>query len=610
MNSMNEKVKDYLSSLDIAPYREINDFEISQKIGEIVKESNEKMTGENLYEFLAFELFPRHEEHKSERGTHFGSKMSFRNEEDNTITEYPSLQQITKEAVNYWAKRALEAKHPILVERYADLVYDFSEHVAEKFNYKLAQLTIDNIILICEQNIVQDTYQRQKLHRALSIAGAINNKPRLRLVADTIIKTEQKIAKDNKPGLWGFSFKWLVLENSGEMILSEQEVQNLVQILETRLARFLKEEDPDPWGVECTVNLLAPYYLKNKDTVNTLRILLTLEDAFRRNKRSNSDGLLKVNYLEKLDALYRQNGQLAGMRQHIDRITKELPSASKESLSSMQTVSTQIEIKKEDIEKMLKTIFGDRIVAPKFSLHDVVIRLIGSFILKKEGVKKQLDEHSKQFVFQFIVQQRRLSADGHTEAIIPPINEDYEAHLFNQAFQNVQFAAPFFAEMMKTFKKEFSIEQVADYLDQSPLFVKDEREYLLKGLQAYWEKEYLVASQNFIPYIESAFRRLIAGGGGVTLRPGDKYGGYEYRSLSALLDDGIVNSVFGFDVSFYFKLILTHTLGWNLRNNLAHGINLNSFFRQDVSDRLFHILLLLAQVRLGKPPEAASKSAT
>lgn len=109
---MDEKVKEYLLSLDADPARKLNDFEVSTGISEAIKPFNAKPEGESLYELLAFDLFPRNGDRLSEWGTYFGSKMSF-NQEDGTKVEYPPLSLVTKEAVEYWAKRAREAKHPI-----------------------------------------------------------------------------------------------------------------------------------------------------------------------------------------------------------------------------------------------------------------------------------------------------------------------------------------------------------------------------------------------------------------------------------------------------------------------------------------------------------------
>jgi len=599
MNSMDKKVKQYLSSLDVEPFCPIKEFEIEQELMKIFKEFDQKATGESLYEFLAFELFPRGEGGVSEWGTFFGSKASFNNEDGSTV-EFPDRKLIDKNAVEYWAKRAIEAKHPILVARYADLVCDFSKLIDLPFNYKLAQLVIDNIIKICEQNLVLDTYQRLKLHRAMSMARKISDSKRLRIIATTTIETEKKIATDDKPGLWGFSLKWFVLENEGEKILKDQEVKDLIEETEERLKRLLSAEDPNPWNIECAINLLVPYYIKINDTLKASRSLLALEDGYRRNKRSNSDAMLKVYYLEKLDALYRQNKELPDMGSHIEKIAKELPEASKASLNEMKTIGTEYKITRQQIEESIKSIFEqDGSLLP---IEKVITRLIGNFLIHKEKAKEELDKMSKQFIFQFIVEQRRLSPDGHTETVIPPLGEDYDAHLFNQAFQRVQIMNPFLEEAMKVFVKKFSVEDIVQYLNKSPIFPEDERDYLREGLVAYWNGNYMGASHSFIPFIESAFRKLIAGSGGITLRPSNKskYSVYEYRTLDALLNDQTINQVFQFDISFYFQLILTHPLGWNLRNNLAHGIALNSYFRKDISDRLFHILLILSLVRIGQ----------
>lgn len=599
---MLERILTYLQSLETEPYVPLQETTVSQGIKEAIGETKEKATGPALYEIIAFDLYPRHEGRTSEWGTYFGSMMSGHTEDPNEPWEYPSRKSIDAETIKYWSKRAREANHPVLVERYADAAFDLAHLVEEKPDHTLAQLAIDSIIEVCKEGLVEGIYQRQDIHRALSLARKIADKDRLKLVVSEIIRIEREIAEDDKPGLWGFAFNWLVLQEKNPSNLEESQIQDLVKELEDRLTRLLGADDPDPWGVECVVNLLAPYYAKKEEAENMLRVLLALEDAYRRNGRSNSDALLKLNYIEKLDALYRQNGKLPGMRAHIERIAKELPEASKKAVDSMQTISTPFEIKAEDIERMKESIFGKGGVDPG-PMKEIITRLIASFLVKREGVERQVDKYAKEFVFQFIVQQRRMSSDGRTEVIIPPLGEDYEAHVFNQAFQNMQFDAPFLQIAMDTFKERFTLAQIEEYLSQSILFQNEDQDYLHEGLKAYWEGTYLTASQNFLPYIEAGFRRLIERGGGVVLRPGVKYGGYEYRSLDSLLEEEIINRVFGFDISFHFKMLLTHPLGWNLRNNLAHGIGLSTFFRADVADRLFHLLLILSLVKKGESPK-------
>jgi hypothetical protein len=52
---------------------------------------------------------------------------------------------------------------------------------------------------------------------------------------------------------------------------------------------------------------------------------------------------------------------------------------------------------------------------------------------------------------------------------------------------------------------------------------------------------------------------------------------------------------------------LTERVGWNLRNNHAHGINKQMFGSEDVANRLMHVLLCLALVRTADDGERQSK---
>lgn len=600
---MLEKILAYLNSLDAAPETPIKEMGVSQGIKAALGKIEEKATGEALYEILAFDLFARGEGAESDWGTHYGSMMSGPIEGTNEQWEYPSKKQIDGAAIDYWSRRAREAKHPILVGQYADIAFDLAGIAGKKPDHTLAQLAIDSILRICASNLVEGIYQRVEIHRALTLSLKISDKERLNKVISAVIDIERKIAIDDKPGLWGFSFEWLVIDGQQKFELDKAIENQLLQDLEGRLKRLIAESNPEPWNVERAITLLATYYIRAKDNANAMRILLILEDAFRRNERANSDALLKVSYLEKLDGLYRQNGALPGMSEHIERIAKELPEASKHSTESFQEFSTEIKIDRKEIDDYLKAIFempkqeGGSPPTP----GDIKVRIISHFLGRRDKAAELAEKFSKEFVFMHIIEQKRMSPEGHTEYIVPPYKEDPESHVINQAFQNIQFSHIFLSEILKKFRTIFTVEEVIKLLDESSLFLPDERDYLLKGFQAYWNDDPFHASQTFIPYTETLIRRLIVRAGGVTLRPNEN-GGYSTKTLGELLakNTELIDQIFQAEVTFYLKVVLTHPLGWNLRNNYAHGIALNALFRQDIADRLFHILLLLSLVKIEK----------
>lgn len=69
------------------------------------------------------------------------------------------------------------------------------------------------------------------------------------------------------------------------------------------------------------------------------------------------------------------------------------------------------------------------------------------------------------------------------------------------------------------------------------------------------------------------------------------------RILDELFRDEQVQQCLTSDFANYLKILLTDNRGWNLRNNVCHGIaELDNFNRVTV-DRLLHVLLCLGMFR-------------
>jgi len=93
------------------------------------------------------------------------------------------------------------------------LIVDFSPKVLSKStDIDLFQIIIDSNITICEKFLADPLDCKTKIKRALILAIQTNDQTRISKAKDTIMKLEKDIAIDDKPGLWGFAFKWLILD--------------------------------------------------------------------------------------------------------------------------------------------------------------------------------------------------------------------------------------------------------------------------------------------------------------------------------------------------------------------------------------------------------------
>lgn len=593
------EVKKYLESLEEdqkAPLSFHGEHDIAQKIKDILKKDEKyEPTKEDIAEQMAFDFMADYPNDNSGWKTYHGPMFVLPNDKGQMV-EYPSIRRVDQEMLEYWTKRAKESKNPILSSRYADLVVDFSLKVLSKnADIYLFQIVIDSNIAICEKTLADPLDCKTKIKRALILAIQTNDQKRISKTKNTIIKLEKDIAIDDKPGLWGFAFKWLILDFSKKVILEDKEKNEIIKEIEERL----KREEKNPWLAENAVSLLAEYYAKEKDEKNLMRVLGILENSLKTNERSNSDALLKTHAYEQIHEIYRKYASsFAEAEKANKRLSQEIGQLDLDWNKSLKEISVETKIKNEDIENYLKGIFGEN---NDEKLEMVMAKIAVSHLPRKDAVKKQLDDISSKHPIQFLCTKQIISDDGVPIAKLSTLDEDYDNHFQSYALQYMQFGSFFLSLTMDELKKQFSKETILEYFEKAVVFENENQEYLKRAISAYWDENYLVASHLFNPLIESGIRELIKICGGLVLVPDEKLNGYKNVLLGGLLkNDQIFENVFsksGHNVLFYFRLVLTEKLGMNLRNDFAHGLGKKKFFGRDASDRLFHILIWLSVVR-------------
>jgi len=596
---LNDEVKKYLESLEEdqkAPLSFHGEHDIAQKIKDILKKDEKyEPTKEDIAEQMAFDFMADYPNDNSGWETYHGPMFVLPNDKGQMV-EYPSIRRVDQEMLEYWIKRARESKNPILSSRYADLVVDFSLKVLSKnADIDLFQIVIDSNIAICEKTLADPLDCKTKIKRALVLAIQTNDQERISKTKNTIIKLEKDIAIDDKPGLWGFAFKWLILDFSKKVILEDKEKNEIIKEIEGRL----KREEKNPWLAENAVSLLAEYYAKEKDEKNLMRVLGILENSLKTNERSNSDALLKTHAYEQIHEIYRKYASsFAEAEKANKRLSQEIGQLDLDWNKSLKEISVETKIKNEDIKNYLKGIFGEN---NDEKLEMVMAKIAVSHLPKKDAVKKQLDDVSSKHPIQFLCTKQIISDDGVPIAKLSTLDEDYDNHFQSYALQYMQFGSFFLSLTMDELRKQFSKEKILEYFEKAVVFENENQEYLKRAISAYWDEDYLVASHLFNPLIESGIRELVKICGGLVLVPDEKLSEYKNVLLGGLLkNDQIFENIFsksGHNVLFYFRLVLTEKLGMNLRNDFAHGLGKKKFFGRDASDRLFHILIWLSVVR-------------
>ena len=578
-----DEVKKFLDQLEMNLIR-TSEREISRKIRSFIKENFEQNPPEILlWEQMAFDFTENYPNDKSSWETYFGPMYVFLNEEGK-IVECPSIQKITPEIISYWEQRAKEAVNPIFKARYSNLVWDFSERIkGERPHYSIAQICIDSVIEIAERDLYKyPVYIIRKLERALFLALSINDKKRINSLIETIINYENKTAEDDKPGLWGFSYELLV--KNKKIQLDEDKEQNIINDLHERFERLL--EGSNSLAIKKAAILLVDYYFRSKNQLKVKDVLLRFGNIVQKQAYQVSP-LVANSWLEELYRLYLQYG----LRNEANKILLKIKELGEKSLSEFEEIRVSINLSEGKIKNFINNLIeGD--------LKEVLTRIAIYYIPRREKIKKRLEDLFKETPIVFLFPQKIFDNKGRPISVVGPLEEDLEGHIVLQISRDMQLSSYFLRETIKALIEKFNLDvkSIVDYFYESPIFDVRRKEFFLRGIESYLNNDFLTSLHILISQIEAVIRNL-AEKIGLPILKYTRFGCFNYRTLDDLLTDKEIIDVLTDDVCLYLRVLFTDPRGWNLRNNIYHGISPIETFNQISADRVFHALLCLSLVR-------------
>ena len=563
---------------------------LSGKLTETVsrhRESGDAIDKELFAEAVAWQLYPNHLNSNNTWGTYYGPFIDWGNGE--TV---PMLAGITDEVIEYWAKRSKEAKHPLLKIRYADLVWDFGcKHNIKKLIRQAAQVMIDATLDASATDcFTHEVTGYQNLDRALQIALKIKNLSRVGQLRDCLISYENRHGDDALCGTWGHCIDLLV-ENQEKVQLSKEQEQQIISDMENRLARMANSdtvENLKPHHVERASMLLAKYYRRLRRVEDLRRVMGVYANAFVRKAEVNvwvGSSWLEAVYRKLLDFNLHAEAKLFQ-----DRYRK----ASKKMMEQMPTSTVSVPIEIDVIDDAIRYMsIGD--------WREVFCRFTDEFVPRRGRQMQFLQESMKGRVLLSLFTPTVVDEQGRTIVKLGRFDQDPEGHLVRHYAQIMNIECFMMRAVIDTwlYERQLSLEDITQFICDSPLFEESRRPIIDSAVRAYLAQDWIVAIHLFVPQIEAAIRQVVEHSGAPTMKPG-KHGGLQLRTLDDLLGDEAVEKVFDKDVTFYLRTLLTDQRGWNIRNDVSHGITPIQCFNSKVADRLLHVMLILGEIRIQK----------
>jgi len=555
-----------------------------------LQERGENVSDELHAEELAFSFHAHDHQDPSTWGLYFGPFLSGFSASGEPW-DSPALNMVTPQVLAYWNARATNCPHPVMRARYADLQWELLKKLdGLRPDADMARVAIDAYLEAVDAGLYEaEVTAIGKATRALEVALSLRDDARVIRARDVLLQLEDRVAEDSSPGLWGFCFDLFVEPPNKRIPITDDQREKLLADLEARLTRFASAP-PDqyhPSGAEAAAVRLANFYRRSGRSDDVARVLRRYAEIVRR-MNGVAAPLVASHSLEQLYDLVKA----FNLHGDADELNDDLRTAGEQAMADMKTISVEKEIPTEQVEAYFAGMLAG--TAP-----EVLVRVAVHFIPNRDELQKQLFELAKQAPISFLMSRAIVDDEGRTVARIGPLESDLEGQLIRHMSETLQFSVPWLRETMRRGVQSqlLTASNLLAFLLEGPLFQSKRQLILESGLSAYIQGDAIAAIHILVPQIEQALRQLaiLIGAAIYTQRRG---GGLHARTLDDLLRDPALSDALGENVTTYFRVLLTDARGWNIRNNVCHGLAPTGMLTMPVADRVVHALLVLALLRV------------
>lgn len=556
-----------------------------------------------LAESIAFDFSPEHQDDEKGWGTYYGLMYIFPTG-NGKMAIYPHIDQVNEKILEYWQARSHESSHSLLQERYADLVWDFSPRIRGKgAGVAYPRIVIDSVLRFVGEGRYQHEQDAiRKLRRALELGLRIGDRSRIEEVVVALLRFEDEHADLSKRGTWGYSYD-LLLGNKNIPITPEQE-EEIIQHLERCLTDGTaipdgKEFPQDHFAVEFAAERLAGYYKRTQKPDDMARVLHTYAETVARAAKQTM-ALIGSAWIRKAYDSIRS----FGLQEDADALAVELNRISEGCVAEMSRMSFRMQVPEGKLNAFLDELLSD-------TEDEAVVQLAEFFIHNGESTEERVKENAKEhFLSSMFFRPVLHDTSGREIARIGSVKEDLDGQVVLGMRREMQFLGPYLCAALDELVTRFHLtaNRLTDRVLASPFFADDRREVLHTGIEAYLSGNHLASLHLLVPQVENAIRQLLALSGRPVYSRLNRYGGLDFRLLGDMLADPVIESVFGARAAKYFRVLLTDNRGWNVRNEVCHGLSPLGKNCWLFSDRILHLLLFFSCWRLDDSPDSSEEA--
>lgn len=572
---------------DVIEKKHFLSHEVSAAINSLPKDNPEKQLC--VYEVMAFDFAENCD--RKEWNSYYGPQWTFAKKDTGEEMYVPDIRNVTEEMIAYWEERASIVQNPLLRMRYTGLVLEFKKKLFNKEpDYKSIKLAhITSLINVVDGDYCQyETITFDYAERALYLAIGFRNKELQELSVKAYYDAHKRHSgNDLYPGIWGRIFQSLIKHRDYFL-----EYEN--ELLDEQLARYERlkklalengnKTDQYSHVLSEQIDLLADYYHLIGEGEKIEPLLDTMLDAIKASVPFRG-GMWGQGMIQQLQARYRKYG----FDKKANQLFVELSDLGEETLNELKATEFSVPLDKNRI----KAFFDEALAG---NSHEVLLYYLIQHLPRIEEEKHRLKERAEMSPLLDMISTYTIDSSGNTISRVGVGPDAERQKLYFFMYENMRFTIPFMHLHVTKMKEQekMTTETMMELINGSELIGEDHKEIVRRGLDAYMAEDYLVCCHLLIPQLEAAIRRLFAINGSNIMRAKkNPEEGNEYLSLDSLLGTEEAIKYMGEDIANYFRNVLTDQYGWNIRNQVSHGLLASDNFNFGMADRVVHAFLML-----------------
>ncbi|MCS6287332.1 MAG: DUF4209 domain-containing protein [Nitrospira sp.] len=532
-------------------------------------------------EILAFSLIPDRRG-SGPWGTYFGP-MGSGTKTDGSTLYFPDINDAAPEVIDHWAARAKTVIHPVLKARYADLVWDLSRNISKTNpDANMARIAIDAYLTSIRNNLRTSTHGKfDTAVRALNLAIMIGDTARIDAARNTLLALHRQVLVE-RDGLWWIAFDRLIEEKRAR--LTDEEKDELIAGLEGVVARCSDTSEPkafDPHFTESAAKRLIQYYNRTGKHSDARRLHSIIARSFE-HFASLGNAMLAASVLQTATNAFHS----AGLKDDARRVRVVMEQKIAQSHELLKPISVERTITREDMERFLS-----EIVVP--DAGTTLVRIASEFLNRKAALEEQLKRLSEEAPL-MATMPHSIMADHHVAAKVGSVEDDLSGRLIQHAAQSIALGDIYLDAALERAKEKHTLtpHHFVSWAARTGLF--ENLSLLLEGVKAWYEEDWVKTVHVLVPQIELGLRNIVAALGKPITKPHPTVPGVGVAiGMGDILYSKEIVAALGEDLTLHFLAIYADPRGFNLRNDLAHGLLGSSQINRGQTVRLIHTLLVL-----------------